>query len=156
MPTPISHLAVGYALGAWTQRPAPARRVCIAAAACAALPDIDVIAGPVLHRSFTHSFAFALVGALVVTAIFFRDHPRVALILGLAALSHIGLDELSSYSNGLALLAPFSWQRYRCVWTPLGVPGRGLWAQLLQETFVVLLPAVLLGWLGYRRSQPTT
>ena len=156
MPTPISHAVVGYALGAWTQPPAPARRVWIAAGACAALPDIDVIAGSVAHRGITHSLAFALVGAIVVTAVFFRDRPRVALVLGLAALSHIGLDELSSYSNGLALLAPFSWQRYRCVWTPLGVPGRGLWAQLLQETFVVLLPAGLLAWLGTRRRQLRT
>jgi len=156
VPTPVSHAAVGYALGAWTQRPAPARRVCIAAAACAALPDIDVVAGSVAHRGITHSFAFALVVAIVVTAIFFRDRPRVVLLLGLAALSHLGLDELSSYSNGLALLAPFSWQRYRCVWTPLGGPGRGLWAQLLQETLVVLLPAVLVAWLGTRRSQPRT
>lgn len=79
MPTPISHAAVGYALGVWTQRGLPVRRVV-----------------------------------------------------------------------GLAFFAPFSDQRYRFVWTPLGDPAGRLAYQLLQDALVVLLPAVLAIWLGLR------
>jgi len=47
----------------------PPRRVCVLAAACAALPDIDAIEWPLhasttslfSHRAITHSLTFALV-----------------------------------------------------------------------------------------------
>lgn len=172
MPTPISHAAVGFAIGAWTQQAPPTTRVCVAAAACAALPDIDVLWAPLhlantsllAHRAITHSLAFALIGALVITAVFFRSEPwrqqrsRIALVLGLALLSHGCLDALSRYSFGVEFFAPLSVQRFRFPWTPLGDPS-GLAGQLIQEAFVVFLPAVLIGWLGLRirrRSSMTT
>ena len=172
MPTPISHAAVGFAIGAWTQQAPPTTRVCVAAAACAALPDIDVLWAPLhlantsllAHRAITHSLAFALIGALVITAVFFRSEPsreqqsRIALVLGLALLSHGCLDALSRYSFGVEFFAPLSVQRFRFPWTPLGDPS-GLAGQLIQEAFVVFLPAVVIGWLGLRirrRSSMTT
>ena len=172
MPTPISHAAVGFAIAAWTQQRPPTRRVCIVAAACAALPDIDVLwsplhvadTSPFAHRAITHSLAFALIGALVITALFFRSEQwreqrsRIALVLGLALLSHGCLDSLSRYSLGIEFFAPFSAQRFRFPWTPLGDPS-GLAGQLSQEALVVFLPAVLIGWLGLRirrRSVMTT
>ena len=172
MPTPISHAAVGFAIGAWTQQAPPTTRVCVAAAACAALPDIDVLWAPLhlantsllAHRAITHSLAFALIGALVITAVFFRSEPwrqqrsTIALVLGLALLSHGCLDALSRYSFGVEFFAPLSVQRFRFPWTPLGDPS-GLAGQLIQEAFVVFLPAVLIGWLGLRirrRSLMTT
>jgi inner membrane protein len=132
------------------------RRVCLVAAACAALPDIDYFEWPVAHRAITHSLAFAVVGAVVATFIFFRgpqwtrQRARIALILGLALLSHALLDALSTYSFGVEFFAPFSEQRYRFPWTPLGDPAGTLAGQLRQEALVVFLPAVLLGWLGFR------
>jgi len=156
MPTPISHAAVGFAIAAWTQQRPPTRRVCVAAPACAALPDIDFFGWPFAHRAFTHSLAFALVGAAVATLAFFRgpqwaqQRARIALILGLALLSHACLDALSTYSFGVEFFAPFSQQRYRFLWTPLGDPSGGLAGQLVQEALVVLLPAILLGWLGFK------
>ena len=150
---------VGYALGVWTQRGVPLRRVCIAAAACAALPDIDVLGAPLIaHRGITHSIVFAISAALVVTAVFFRhehDQTRSALVLVLALLSHSCLDALSTYSYGVAFYAPFSEQRYRFAWTPLGDPSGRLARQLMQEALVVLLPALVLSWLGLRRRRPT-
>jgi membrane-bound metal-dependent hydrolase YbcI (DUF457 family) len=123
------------------------------------MPDIDYFGWPVAHRTLTHSVVFALVGALVVTAVFFRDPPgtpnrvRTAAILALAFLSHGLLDGLSQYSWGIEYLAPFSSQRFRLWWTPLG--DRTLAAQLAQEAMVVLLPAVVLGWIAFkvRRSK---
>ena len=107
----------------------------------------------VLHRGITHSLVFAVGGAVVATALLFRAHEsrmRVALVLGLAFLSHSLLDGLSSYSSGIAYFAPFSSQRFRLWWTPLGDPEGQLAGQLIQEAFVVFLPAFVLGWLALR------
>ena len=155
MPTPITHAAVGYAIAAWTQPDAPTRRVCLIAAACAALPDVDVIT-PFAHRGITHSLAFALVATLVTTVLFFRGNQwsaargRIAAMLGLALLSHSCLDALSTYSYGVEFFAPFSLQRYRFAWTPLGDPSGSLVGQLMQEATFLLAPAVLVAWLGLR------
>jgi len=143
---------VGYALGVWTQRGLPVRRVCIAAAACAALPDIDVLASPLIaHRGITHSLLFAFTAAVLATVVFFRGQGRTSfVVLCVAVLSHSVLDAFSSYSVGLAFFAPFSDERYRFVWTPLGDPAGRLSYQLLQEALVVLLPALLAIGLGLR------
>ena len=159
MPTPISHATVGYALGIWAQRGAPMRRVCVAAAVCAALPDIDLLFAPFIeHRAITHSLTFAVVIALfapgiVLPGIKWREGWRIAAVLGLAILSHSFLDALSQYSYGIEFVAPFSDQRYRFLWTPLGDPAGRLSRQLLQEILVVLLPALLLVWLGLRMKR---
>ena len=156
MPTPISHAAVGYAIGAWSRHGAPpsARRVCLVAAACAALPDIDVL-GFAPHRGITHSIAFAVVAAVVATFALFpridaRAWRQIALVFLVAALSHSCLDALSGYSLGIEFFAPFSEQRYRFVWTPLGRPDDQLIGQFVEEGLVVFLPAVLLAWIGLR------
>jgi membrane-bound metal-dependent hydrolase YbcI (DUF457 family) len=160
VPTPISHAAVGFAIGAWSPHEVPpsTRKLCIVAAACAALPDIDVI-GFTAHRGITHSIAFAIVAAVLVSLAVFpetgtpRARVRLALILGIALLSHSMLDGLTTYSLGIEFLAPFSQQRYRFFWTPLGRPDGQLLNELLLEALVVFLPAVLLGWLGLRRRR---
>jgi len=151
---------VGFAIGAATQPRVPTRRVCVVAAACAALPDIDVLWSPLhlsnaslfAHRAITHSLTFALVGAAVVTLLFFRGaewaaaRARIGLVLCLALLSHSCLDAFSRYSMGVEFFAPFSLQRFRFPWTPLGTPSGSLAGQLAQEAVFILLPAVLVGW----------
>jgi inner membrane protein len=136
----------------------------VVAAACAALPDIDALGWPLhissaslfAHRAITHSLAFALTATLLATAIFFRgaqwtpSRARVAVVLGLALLSHGCLDALSSYSLGVEFFAPFSQERFRFLWTPLGVASGSLVGQLVQEAMVILLPALLLVWFGRR------
>lgn len=70
MPAPVSHLAVGYAMGACARQGVPVCRICVVAAACAALPDIDVLVstlpishGPLLgHPPRSPSGAFAFPG----------------------------------------------------------------------------------------------
>jgi inner membrane protein len=164
VPTPLSHAAVGYALGAWLHPRAPNARVSIAAAACAALPDIDAIgwlehvpdASTFAHRAITHSLPFAFVAALLATVLVFRgrtwapDRGRIGLTLTAALLSHSCLDALSTYSLGIEFFAPFSTHRYRFPWTPLGHPHASLLAQLLQETVVILIPALVAAWLAFR------
>jgi inner membrane protein len=158
VPTPISHVAVGFAIAAWAQRAPPTTRVCVAAAACAALPDIDVLwspfqlaeTSPFAHRAITHSLAFALVAAMVVTIVWFRMERRTGVVLLLALLSHSCLDALSTYSLGVGFFVPFSEQRFRFLWTPLGRPNGTVASQLIEESLVVLVPAVLIGWFGLR------
>ena len=161
MPTPISHAAVGYAIGAWSPHDAPSltQRVCLVAAACAALPDIDVI-GFAPHRGITHSIIFAVFSAAVATLVFFpKAEPRtrrlIAVTLLVAALSHPCLDALSQYSLGIEFFAPFSDKRYRFPWTPLGRPDDELLGQFVLEALVVFLPAVLVAWLGLRFRRRT-
>ncbi|HWC75058.1 MAG TPA: metal-dependent hydrolase [Gemmatimonadales bacterium] len=156
MPTPITHATVGFAIAAWGQQSPPSRRVCLVAAACAALPDIDYFGWPVAHRSITHSLAFALAGTIVATAVLFRgpqwssSRARIAMVLGLAFLSHSLLDGFSSYSFGIEYFAPFSAQRFRFWWTPLGNSQGRLAPQLVQEGLVVFLPALILSWLAFK------
>lgn len=152
---------MGCALGIWTQRGVPVRRVWIAAAACAALPDIDLLFSPfVEHRALTHSLTFALVIALLAAVMLFpgmkwrEGRWRIALVLGSAILSHGVLDALSHYSDGIEFFAPFYTQRYRFFWTPLGDPEGRLSRQLLQESLVVFLPALLAVWLGLHAKHP--
>lgn len=160
VPTPISHAAVGYAIGAWAPHDVPpsTRRLCLAAAACAALPDIDVL-GFAPHRGITHSLVFAVLVAVVAAFALFRQikssrtRAQLVLILGVALLSHSFLDALSTYSYGIAFLAPFSQARFRFLWTPLGNPRGDLASQLLQEALVVFFPAVVLAWLGLKRRR---
>jgi len=101
-----------------------------------------------------HSLAFAVVGAVAATFILIshwaRQRARLALVFGLALLSHGCLDALSTYSFGIEFFAPFSQRRFRFPWTPLGDPNGDLAGQLAQEAIVVLLPAVVLGWLAFR------
>src|SRR5881628_2085859 len=100
-------------------RAAPTRRVCVAAATCAALPDIDAIGWSLRvsdtslfsHRAITHSLPFALAAALVTTMLFFRgpawatQRVAIATILSLALISHICLDAMSTYSVGVEFFA---------------------------------------------------
>lgn len=164
MPTPISHFAVGFAVAAWAQQDVSTRRVRVAAAVCAALPDIDVLGSPLHvsqtslfgHRAITHSVTFALIAAVAVTHVLFRGDEwaqrrrRIGLILVLALLSHACLDALSTYSVGVEFLAPFSQERFRFAWTPLGHAHWGIGNQLAQEAVLILLPAVLVGWFGLK------
>ena len=160
MPTPISHAAVGFAIGAWTAPAPPTTRVCALAAACAALPDIDVLwasglpeSSPFAHRALTHSLAFAVVATILITRAVAgarHDRARLGLTLGLALLSHSCLDALSNYSLGIAFFAPFWEHRFRSTWTPLGRPDDMILSQLIVESLLVLLPALVLAWLGWR------
>ena len=166
MPTPISHAAVGFAIGAWAAPEHTSTRVCVAAAACAALPDIDVVwssglpvSSPFAHRALTHSLLFAVVAAIVVTFLFFSDdrwrptRSRIATVLLVALLSHSALDSLSTYSLGIGFFVPFSEHRYRFPWRPLGRPTGTIMSQLVEEGLVIVVPALLLGRLAWRRRR---
>jgi inner membrane protein len=162
MPTVFTHAVVGVAIS--TLDRSSGVRLGLAAAACAAAPDLDMIAVwigvPWLHmfghRGITHSFAFAAVlgGVLAMTAFDAHGRRRLALwlVLSAATASHGILDAITNGGPGVAFFAPFDAGRYLLPWRPipaspisvrgfLGGPGA---AVLRAEVLLLWLPALLL------------
>ena len=132
MPTVFAHalfpVAVGLGLG---RRRIPARLL-IAGAVAAMLPDADVAAfkfgiayaDALGHRGASHSLVFALLlGTL--TALCHRPLRAKAwpafFFVGLSALSHPLLDMLTNGGLGVALLWPWSEQRFFAPWQVIEV-----------------------------------
>src|SRR5918998_224566 len=124
--------------GVYAREPVPAR-FWVLSAACAVLPDADVLAfgfgvpyGSMFgHRGFTHSLAFAALSGVVVVAVFFRDSPRkasLALFFALATASHAALDALTNGGLGVAPFAPFDGGRYFLPFRPVEVSPIGVGA----------------------------
>ncbi len=112
MPSPIGHALGGIAL-VWTAQPRAGRRLILAAAILAALPDLDVV-HPDWHRAVTHSAgAVALVTIITVAVtgwVTGRVAWRVVLVCGAAWASHLLLDWLAADFRppyGIRALWPF-------------------------------------------------
>ena len=166
MPSAFGHAAVALALGT-VVRPAEApARFWALGAACAMLPDLDVVAfrfgipyGHVLgHRGLSHSVLFAAALAALVTWGFFGGtcwearRGRLWAYFFLATASHGVLDAMTTGGLGIAFFAPIENSRYFLPWRPIEVSpinvqrffdGRGL-AVLASEARWVLLPSALL------------
>lgn len=162
MPTVLTHPAAAL-LKSWFPR-VPGRAIPIGAA-LTILPDADVAAFAmgipyehVLgHRGITHSLLFALVMALLGTLFTPRPGRATFTFLFLCAVSHPLLDALTDGGLGVALLAPFSNERYFLPWTPIRVSpiGPGFFSARGMETLVsevvwVWLPVGLVAFLGRR------
>ncbi|WP_303310930.1 metal-dependent hydrolase [Hymenobacter sp. BT730] len=175
MPTIFTHAAVAVGLGrslTTTKQPAAFWWL---TALCAILPDFDAITFRLGiayesmwgHRGFTHSVVFAgLVGLCLACLMPERwrgGWSRVALMSWFAAatVSHPLLDMLTNGGLGVALLAPFSGERFFWPWRPVRVSPvsggffseRGV-ATLLSELRWLWIPTglVLAAALGLRRS----
>ena len=167
MASVLSHPAVVLALAPWRGE-VPVRRLAAWGAALALAPDLDVIGfwlgvpygSPLGHRGLTHSFFFSLALAAAVTAAAFRRSPRrsgVFLFLFLCGASHGVFDAMTDGGRGVALLAPFAWNRYFLPWrpirvSPIGIGGflgpRGL-AILESEFSWIWIPCAAVGALGF-------
>jgi inner membrane protein len=130
---PVTHILLGASLGYATLGRKLGRAAALAGGLAAFAPDADAFirsaADPLLaiehHRGFTHSFAFAPVGATIVASLWlfvpgWRTRSRW-LLLWLACLlgyvSHALLDAATTY--GTQLLWPFS--RYRAGWDLISI-----------------------------------
>ena len=138
-------------------------RFWVLSAACAVLPDADVVGfafgvkyGDTFgHRGFSHSLVFAALVAFAVVAVFFRDERRrrAALVVYffLVTVSHALLDMLTDGGLGVALLSPFSNERFFFPFRPVEVSPIsfrqffGEWglAVIISELLWVWLPAAL-------------
>jgi len=179
MASAFTHAFFGAALGvAYATRRAHAR-LYVLAAACAVLPDVDVLAfgfgipyGSMFgHRGFTHSLVFALMLGFTVTAIFFRNAPNrraLAIFFTLATASHGALDAMTNGGLGVAFFAPFTGERFFFPFRPVRVSPIGvgeffsdwglqvieselLWVWL-PTAFVLALVLLLRAWARARTS----
>ena len=126
MPTVFSHPAVPLALGLGLGRRAVPARLLAAGVAASILPDLDVVtfhlgvpySAGLGHRGFTHSLLFAaavgLLGALARRALG-AGAATCFLFLFVATASHGVLDAFTDGGLGVALLWPFTVERY---WAP--------------------------------------
>jgi len=162
MPSIFSHAIFASAVGsAYTTERMPAR-FWVLTAACAMLPDADAVGfafgvrydSMLGHRGLTHSIAFALLVGLAVGTCAFGKRPgklQLVLYFTLVTLSHPLLDALTNGGRGVALLAPFSGERYFFPFRPIEVSPigmqffseRGL-EVLVSEVVWVWLPALLI------------
>jgi len=154
-------------IGTAFYKPQIPKRVWVAGAVCAALPDLDSIGfrfgihyGDFWgHRGFTHSIAFAAMLAAGVLVILFRSEIagitrlRLWLFLFLAAASHGVLDAMTDGGLGVAFFSPLDNDRYFLPWRPIVVApisirrfftGRG-WEVLHSELIYVWTPAIVIG-----------
>lgn len=123
MPTIFTHPAVPLAMALGLGRNLVSKRLLLAGVAVSLLPDLDVIgfrlgipyAAEFGHRGFSHSVLFAFCVALA-GALFYRwldsTFHRVLWFLFAAMASHPLLDAFTNGGLGVALLWPWSEQRY--------------------------------------------
>lgn len=158
MPTMMSHIAIPLALKMGLQGTEMSRRLLLLAMFCSILPDFDVVAFSMGipyesqwgHRGFTHSFFFAGMLALFVTAFSRRlaCHPMVVFgVIFLSTASHALLDAATNGGLGCALFWPFTDERYFLPWTPIAVSPIGIKNFLSERGAVVLLSEFYWVWL---------
>lgn len=163
----VGHCALGATLGKLLL---PERRYWpywVLAAACAFLPDADVIgfkfhvpyASLWGHRGLSHSLLAAAVVASGLTLLTAWRRPagapplgRLWLLLLLATASHGMLDAMTTGGEGVAFFSPFDTERYFFGLRPIAVSPIGVkkfvgeWAArvLRSEVQWVLLPCLLI------------
>ncbi|HLM75265.1 MAG TPA: metal-dependent hydrolase [Polyangiaceae bacterium] len=137
----IGHVAVGLAAARlFIQRPrsrAELPAAMVAFSALSLLPDADVIAfwlripysAPFGHRGASHSFVAAaaagLLAGLAARPLGF-GFLRAALFSAAVVASHGILDTLTDGGLGIALLWPFSNERFFAPWRPIPVAPIGM------------------------------
>jgi inner membrane protein len=104
------------------------------------------------HRGLTHSITFALLIGLAVGVFAFGKRPNgpgkphLVVYFTLVTLSHPLLDALTNGGRGVALLAPFSAERYFFPFRPIEASPIGM--QFFSERGVeVLVSEVIWVWL---------
>ena len=173
MPTIFSHAVFASAIGSAFQSTNLPARFWVLTSICAMVPDLDVIAfvfridyqSMFGHRGITHSLAFAILAGLVVPALFFTavEVSRWKLTAYFAAVtfSHPLLDMLTNGGLGVALLAPFSNERFFFPWRPIEVSpiGVGFFSHrglnvIASEILWIWVPSILIvgvSWLVRRK-----
>ena len=158
MPTVFAHAVFGAALYFPFRHHVP-RSFALAGALAAVVPDFDVIAfrfgipyaHPLGHRGLSHSLVFAAVLAAIAVVVFARSLPppqrgTTWLYLALATASHGLFDALTDGGLGIALLAPFTNERFFFPWQPIEVSPLGL-SRIFSARGLTVLTSELL-WVG--------
>jgi inner membrane protein len=152
----VGHIAVGL-FGARLTKPPGRLSPALWAALLVGLslaPDLDVLSfrlgipygASFGHRGATHSIAFAglSVLALGVVAWRFRIPPIPIIVVGgMVMVSHGVLDAFTDGGLGIALIWPFSYDRYFAPWRPILVAPLG-WRLLLPQGMGLMLHECLI------------
>jgi inner membrane protein len=173
----LGHVVAGLAVGRVHDRfasPSRSRRQRITAAAAfaifALLPDLDVVgfrfgvdyASPFGHRGALHSLLAAVVIGLAAAPLLAKELraplAATAACTIAAVISHGLLDTLTDGGLGVALLWPFSEERFFAPWQPIPVAPigraflslRGLYCAVVE----VALFSPLLVYAVFARSKP--
>jgi len=157
--------AFGHGILAYTIKkivaPKAATKVTLLAIICSILPDADVIAfrfgipyeHMFGHRGFTHSIFFSIVFGLFIAWIFHRsDRIKYGLIYILCTISHAVLDAMTTGGRGVAILAPFSEERFFLPWRFIKVSPMSIkrffsnWGiEVLKSEFVYIwIPCIII------------
>jgi inner membrane protein len=163
MPTIMTHSVVALSAGCLFDRAGVPKRFWVLAIIAAVLPDADVIGyqyfyipyGHILgHRGFFHSPFFAALFSLGAVSIFFRQERVMSrrwwayvLFFFAVGASHGLLDAMTNGGRGIALLSPFSNQRYFLPWTPIEVSPLGIRAFIGQRGLAVMKSEILWIWI---------
>jgi inner membrane protein len=178
VPTILSHAVVATAIGQWFPGRTLPARFWVWTAACAMLPDADVISfsfgipyeAMLGHRGLSHSIPFAVVVGLVAARSCATADSQGAGSPGLGVLwlyfsaitaSHGLLDAFTNGGRGIAFFAPLSDHRYFFPWRPIQVSpigvrffgGRGL-DVLISEMQWVWLPSAIIALLARTLGKP--
>ena len=165
----LTHPVVPVALAVFLPQGTASPKLLLAGAACSIIPDLDVIgfgfgirySDMLGHRGLSHSILFAAALGALLSFTLFRDGQGAQwvyfLFLFLSTLSHTLLDMLTNGGLGVALLAPFSNQRYFFPWRPIEVSPIGVgsffseWGVrvISSELRWVWLPSAVVSTLGY-------
>ena len=161
MATAFTHAFAAMALGKMASEKERGWRFWVLAAGSAVIPDGDVIGFAfgveydafLGHRGFFHSLLFALIWALFVVLLEFRQTRgrELCWLIGfffVAMASHGVLDAMTNGGLGVAFFSPFDTTRYFFGWRPLEVSpisiahffDRGGGAVLASEFRYVWLP----------------
>ena len=167
MPTIVSHSVAALALGKAFAPEGMPPKFWLLTAGCAMLPDLDVVSFAfdiryshmLGHRGITHSFSFAIAIGFLIVLMFFREVPMASgnwwLLVGyffIVTATHPLLDALTNGGLGVALMAPFSNDRFFFPWRPIHVSPIGLepflsgrgWRVVLSELKWIWLPSAIL------------
>jgi inner membrane protein len=178
MPTIFTHAVVPLALGLAIGRNTVSPRLIAAGMFVAMAPDFDTVAFKLGiayadqfgHRGASHSLAFALAIGLIgaMFAPWLRTTRwRMFLWLAFCTASHPLLDALTNGGLGVALLWPWSHERFFAPWRPIAVSPIGagffslrglavLWSELLWVWWPVLIVACgICAWRRRARARPT-
>src|ERR1700751_1253162 len=137
----FSHGIAAFALGKITILKKQPWKLWIMGIICSMIPDADTIGfrfgipykSMWGHRGFSHSIVFAILLALLILFLFYRDIKPfkkewylLLFYFFLATISHPILDAMTNGGLGVAFFAPFNNTRYFFPWTPIRVSPIGV------------------------------
>jgi len=175
----FTHGLVAFALGKLAAGRRMPVRFWVLTILCAVVPDVDVVSfyfgipynSMFGHRGITHSLAFAMLLAVLVVLLAFREIETFSkkwwvllIYFFVVTASHGLLDALTNGGLGVAFFAPFDSTRYFFPWRPIEVSPlsisaffsrRGLEVFASEFVWVWIPTSIIVGAvLLYRRLRP--